>query len=383
MAYLPEDFKLARRGREGAGVSPRGVMSQEVKGSDGARRLAPAGLIFAAAGLLLFGYVVWQAGVEKIWAELQKLGWGFAAILALSGLRFVVRSYAWTLCFEAPHRLRLRHALRAFLTGDAVGNVIPLGLVVSEPTKVLLVRERVSVVAAMSAITVENIFYSLSVVLFVFSGAAAMLLSFPLTRTLRWTSVSIIAGAAVVFAVGFYVVRTEWRILSGLAERLARRGVGRRALGSRRETLRALEDRVYGFYGRNRRMFLPLLLLEASFHALGVAEAYVTLFFISAEPPTVLAAFVLESVNRVINVVFKFVPLRVGIDEAGTGLFTKVLRFGASTGVTLAIVRKARMLVWTAVGLALLVGRGLSVRGVVRDAEQTLAETRLRMKAEG
>ena len=358
-------------------------MAQEVKGSDGARRLAPAGLVFAAAGLLLFGYVVWQAGVEKIWAELQKLGWGFAAILALSGMRFVVRSYAWTLCFEAPHRLRLRHALRAFVTGDAVGNIIPLGLVVSEPTKVLLVRERVPVVAAMSAITVENIFYSLSVILFILSGAAAMLLSFPLTRALRWTSVGIIAGAGLIFTVGFYVVRTEWRILSGLAERLARRGVGRRALGSRRETLRALEDRVYGFYARNRRMFLPLLLLEASFHSLGVGEAYVTLWFISAEPPTVLAAFVLESVNRVINVVFKFVPLRVGIDEAGTGLFTKVLRFGASTGVTLAIVRKARMLVWTAVGVSLLVGRGLSLRGVVRDAEQTLAETRLRMKAEG
>jgi hypothetical protein len=127
-------------------------------------------------------------------------------------------------------------------------------------------------------------------------------------------------------------------------------------------------------------MFLPLLALEASFHTLGVAEAYVTLWFISAEPPTLVAAFVLESVNRVINVVFKFVPLRVGIDEAGTGLFTKVLKFGTSTGVTLAIVRKARMLVWTAVGIGLLVSRGLSVRGVVRDAEQTLAETKLGMK---
>jgi hypothetical protein len=298
----------------------------------------------------------------------------------LSGLRFVVRSYAWTLCFEGAHRLRLRDALRAFLSGDAVGNVIPLGLVVSEPTKVMLVRDRVPLVAAMSAITVENIFYSLSVVLFILAGAAAMLLSFPLTRGLRWTSVGIIAGAGVVFLVGFHVVRSEWRVLSGLAERLAARGVGRRALGSRRATFRTLEDRVYGFYGRNRRMFLPLLALEASFHTLGVAEAYVTLWFISAEPPTLVAAFVLESVNRVINVVFKFVPLRVGIDEAGTGLFTKVLKFGTSTGVTLAIVRKARMLVWTAVGLGLLVSRGLSVRGVVRDAEQTLAETKLGMK---
>jgi hypothetical protein len=353
-------------------------MSGEVKKGRGAarRRLAPAGALFAALGLLLFGYVVWQAGVEKIWGELRGLGYGFLLIILLSGMRFVVRTQAWRMCFEGPHRLRFRDAFRAYLTGDAVGNVIPLGIVVSEPTKVLLVRDRVPLVAGLSAIAVENIFYSLSVALFLFSGAAAMLLSFPLTRALRWTSIGILAGVVVVFAVGFVVVRAEWRILSGLAERLHRRGLGRRALEKRRETVRSLEDRVYGFYRRNSRWFLPILALELSFHLLGVAEAYVTLLFIAPESASPLTAFVLESVNRVINVVFKFVPLRVGIDEAGTGFMTKVLRLGSSVGVTLAIVRKARMLVWTAVGVFFLVSRGLSVGGVMREAEQTMAEAK-------
>jgi uncharacterized membrane protein YbhN (UPF0104 family) len=359
------------------------MAGREAQGSGRGRRLAPAGIVFAALGLALFGYVVWQAGVEKIWAELQNLGWGFLVILALSGFRFSVRSYAWTLCFEGANRLRFRDAIKAFLAGDAVGNLTPLGLVVSEPTKVYFVRDRVPLVSAATAIAVENIFYSLSVILFILSGVAAMLLSFPLTRALRWTSVGIIAGACFFLLVGFSIVHAEWRILSGLAERLHARGIGRRALETRRATLRAMEDRVYGFYARNRRAFLPLMALESSFHLAGVAEAYVTLSFITGEPPSLLAAFVLESVNRVINVVFKFVPYRVGVDEAGTSLFTRVLRFGASLGVTLAIVRKARMLCWTAVGVALLVSRGLSVSTVVRDAEQTLAETKLGMRAEG
>lgn len=383
MAYLADESGAEGGVRAGRGSAPLGVMSNGAQERGGRRALAPAGVVFAALGLALFAYVVWQAGLTKIWEELRSLGWGFLLILALSGLRFAVRSYAWTLCFEGAHRLRLRDAFKAFLAGDAVGNLTPLGLVVSEPTKVYFVRDRVPLVPAASAIAVENIFYSLSVILFILAGAAAMLLSFPLTRTLRWTSVGIIAGASVFLLVGFYAVHREWRIVSGLAERLHARGVGRRALETRRATLRAMEDRVYGFYARNRRAFLPLMLLEAAFHAAGVAEAYVTIYFIAGEPPGLLAAFVLESVNRVINVVFKFVPYRVGIDEAGTGLFTKVLRFGSSLGVTLAIVRKARMLCWTAVGVALLVGRGLTVRGVVRDAEQTLAETRLGMKAEG
>jgi hypothetical protein len=101
----------------------------------------------------------------------------------------------------------------------------------------------------------------------------------------------------------------------------------------------------------------------------------VTLSFISPlQPPTVLTAFILESVNRVITMAFKFIPLRMGVDEAGTGKVSKVLLFTEATGVTLAIVRKARDVFWAAVGMALLLQRGLSLRTVARDAESALAE---------
>src|ERR1700704_4706136 len=90
---------------------------------------------------------------------------------------------------------------------------------------------------------------------------------------------------------------------------------------------RTLEDRIYGFYDRHSNRLLSIFLLELCFHLAGVAEIYVTLYFISSVPPTLLTAFILESVNRVIIVVFKFIPLRTGIDEAGTGMLSKVLGF--------------------------------------------------------
>ena len=63
-------------------------------------------------------------------------------------------------------------------------------------------------------------------------------------------------------------------------------------------------------------------------------------------PTSVLIAFILEAVNRILNIVFAFVPAMVGVDEAGTGLLANVLGLGTTAGITLAIVRKARMLVW-------------------------------------
>jgi hypothetical protein len=145
--------------------------------------------------------------------------------------------------------------------------------------------------------------------------------------------------------------------------------VGRGFAGRHGAKFAALEDRVYGFYARHGARFLPILTWEMCFHLAGVVEVFLTLYFITGAPPSWLAAFVLESVNRVINVVFKFVPMRVGVDEMGTARFTDALKFGSTAGVTLAIVRKARIVVWTAIGVVLLVRRGLTVKGAAREAQ--------------
>ena len=112
--------------------------------------------------------------------------------------------------------------------------------------------------------------------------------------------------------------------------------------------------------------------MELLFHAAGVAEIYTTLVFISPEsPPTLKTAFILESVNRIINVAFKFIPLRAGVDEGGTGQVSKVLGFTKVTGVTLAIVRKGRDIFWSTIGVALLLKKGFSLSGV---SDESIAE---------
>ncbi len=355
-------------------------MTDETTPTNNSRRLTPTGIIFAVLGMMLFAYYIWRAGPQAIWQNMLDLGAGFLLVLLISAVRPLVRSCAWTLCFEAPHRLRLRDALRAYLAGDALGNVMPLGIVVSEPTKAALVRDRVPLSASIAALAVENLFYSLSVALFIFAGTCALLLSFPLPQKLRFACMGVLAGVVVIIVFGFVVVRRQWKFVSSVLNFLYGRGVARNWLEARRGRVAAIEERIYGFYARNQTRFLPILLLDACFHLAGVVEVYATLYFIAPAPPTWLAAFVLESVNRVINVIFKFVPMRVGVDEAGTGMFTKALQFGTTSGVSLAIVRKARVVVWTAIGVMLLVRQGLSPRAVVTDAQASLAREQLRLK---
>ena len=348
-------------------------MGEKLK-EGGATRFAPAGALFALAGLALFAYFVWRAGPGEIWSNISKIGWGFVAIILLAGLRFAVRAQAWRLCFEDSHRLGFWEAFKAYLIGDAAGNVVPLGIVVSEPTKAAMAsRQGVPFAATFSAIAVENIFYMLSVAFFIFCGAAALLAAFPLPKVLRYSSYGIVAGAGLFVVFAAYALRREWRFLSAALRWTAERGLGRRALGRRLERVSAFEERIYGFYERNQRRFPFIVLCQAAFHALGVAESYLTIWLVSDTRPTILSAFLFESVNRVITVVFKFVPLRAGIDELGTGHLARVLAFGMAAGVTLAIVRKARLVFWMAVGVSLLVSRGLSLRGVAAEAERARA----------
>lgn len=349
-------------------------MNQSSSQKNVSKRFTPVGIIFAVLGLLLFAYFIWKANPAEIWGDIKQLGAGFLLVLLISAVRPVVRSLAWMRCFEGETRLPFWPALRAYLMGDAVGTLVPLGIFVSEPAKAALVRDRVPMSTGLSALAIENLFYSLSVALFIFSGTVALMLSFPLPKPLQIASTGALVAVIVVITVAYFVIRKQWKFLSGTLEFLYGRGVGKRFLETKRERVRSVEERVYGFYAHNQSRFLPIMLLESCFHLSGVAEVYAVLYFISDSPPTLLTAFVLESVNRVINVVFKFVPLRMGVDEAGTGMLTKVLKLGTTVGVTLAIVRKARIMCWTAVGVALLIRRGLSLQDVTRGAQEAAQE---------
>jgi hypothetical protein len=335
---------------------PNDVLTQNQSGS---RRFAPLGIIFGLLGLLLFGYFVSRAGVGEIVSNIQRLGAGFLLILAVSSTRYIVRALAWIRCVEPPHRLPFRDAFAARLMGDALGNIIPfVSVAVSEPSKAVFVKDGVPLLVGLSALAIENIFYTLTVAIFIFAGTATLLLTFSLPKGLRYASIAALITTLVIIPLVYLLIHWQTRFLSGALGFLSRRGVVPKYIDKIRPRAQSLEDRVYGFYASSQRSFLSIFLLDMCFHVAGVVEVFITLAFISPVAPTLTQAFILESVNRIINVTFKFIPLRAGVDEGGTGQVSKVLGFARDIGVTLAIVRKGRDIFWSAIGLLLIWRKG-------------------------
>ena len=141
------------------------------------------------------------------------------------------------------------------------------------------------------------------------------------------------------------------------------------ATGPRAQRARALEQQIYTFASRRGGVVAAIVGAEVLFHALGVLEVYITLWLLLGVRPAFLIAFIIEAAGRLLTVGFKFVPLQMGVSEAGIAFLTGVLGLGTTLGTTLGLVRKVRMLCWTAVGTVLLVRRGLTATSVLADPQ--------------
>lgn len=352
----PKGGKQAQ-GRDALRYSVSSMAADNVRAQ--ARPSLP-GVLFALAGLLLFFWALRQTGLTLISEGIGRLGPGFLVILLLAGARFWVRAVAWSLATEPPEKLRTSEAFRALVAGDTLGNLTPLGLVLSETTKAAYVRPGLSLMAAVAGIAIENLIYTLTVALVIASGTIALLLEFNPTGTLRTIAVVALSLVATGFVAVTVLLTSRIRAATRIASWLRSRGWLPDRLGREVATLATLEDQVCGFAARYPRRLYAIFGLDLAFHAVGVLEVWLTLaWLLPAATPTLVNTFILESVNRTIMVVFKFVPLRLGVDEVGTELLTRLLGLPLGIGVIMAVIRKARMIVWSAAGVAFLLRRGL------------------------
>jgi uncharacterized membrane protein YbhN (UPF0104 family) len=323
-----------------------------VRGTSGLRL---AVLAAGIGGAFLFVASIRAAGTAGVLTGVSRVGWWFVVIWLFGGIRYLLRAVAWRLCLDDPRRLPLGAAFGASVIGDALGNITPFGALISEPAKVALVRRRLGAGTTIPAVALENLFYIASVVIVLVCGTSALLLSFDVSLALRRTAY-LTLGVAIGFGlVTLVMLVRRVRIASALLAAVETWPRVRRAIGSRRAQVSGIEDQVFDFTSRHPRRLAPLLALEAAYHAAGMLEIWLTIALVTGGAVGFVTAFVLEFVNRTITIAFQFVPMWLGVDEAGTGVVTTALHLGAAAGIGLALVRKARVVVWTALGLGLFV----------------------------
>ena len=352
-------------------VQPHGLSKKTIQ------RLKYLAIALTSGGVAVFVYFIYAVGIHEIIEGVGKIGLaGFGAVIFIYFMRIVMRAWAWQLSVYEPYTLTLRDTIPAVIIGESLSAVIPLGILISGTTKAVAVRRRLPLVVGLSSVATENLFYSLVTSIFLILGALTFIRSFHLDDAWIATIDVIIGVMGVLIVLGVLMVIRQWHFASEICEWLYQKGIGRRFLENGRLEVRLFENLIYGFYRRYPKRFIPICLLETGFHLLGILEGWFILSRISEASPEFLTAFLLESVSRLITIVFKLVPFLIGVDEAGAQFVTETLALGAGVGIAIAIIRKGRILFWTAIGVLLIIKRGLSLRDLThaRHESETLAD---------
>ncbi len=335
------------------------LATQVAKPSRAKRSVAWLQLIAFLLGALLLFYLIRAVGVDPIFSALGRVGFGFFIVVAANGSRHVLRTIAMRLSVAPEHRrFSFLQAFAARLGGESMSFLTFAGPLLGEATKVALLRKRVPLVHGVPALVVDNLLYNLSVVLVIFGGAVLMLFAYPVPPVAREVLIVIASVAFLGMIAAAMATRRRVTLLTSLIDRLGRRGVRPNFLRKRRHQIYRVELTVYGFYKRRRAAFFSMIALDLASHVTSVLEVFITLKMLGLVP-RVSAAYIIESLTKVINFAFAFVPGTIGVYETGNGIILRTLGYTAATGVALAIVRKAAIIFWTVIGVFIITTRTL------------------------
>ncbi len=310
-------------------------------------------------GLGLLIYVINLVGIQPLFDALLRVGFGFFIVLAISGSRHMFRTIAMSAAVPAEHRrFSFLQAFAARLGGEAISFLTFTGPLLGEATKVALLRRRVPLTYGVPALVVDNLLYNLSVVFFVLSGACVMLVTYNLPSPVYYTLLAIAVIAALGIAAAGVAAKRRVMLLTWLLDQMARLRLSPKVILKRRQHINHIESKVYDFYKHHPGVFFLMIACNLLAHVSSVVEVYVTLRLLDFSPQW-SQAYIIESLTKVINFVFAFVPGTIGVYEGSTEVVLQTLGFAAATGLALALVRKAGTIFWTSIGLLILTWRAL------------------------
>jgi glycosyltransferase 2 family protein len=312
-------------------------------------------IVALLVGLSLFVVMLQQTGICAVLANLRLMGRGIVVLFLTCGTRYFLRTVAWYYCIEPAERnVGVFELFNIRLAGETVGELLPVGLFVGESTKAVIVSRQVSGVTPYVSIVIENLIFGISVLVFLLAGVILLLFSPGIPQPVRLAGCLTAVLLALPSTMVIVAVRLHWMVLSRSLSWLKSKNIKWGFLHLRAQAIRRFEEAVFSFYGKHMPQFYGLLFLEFCANWVGVFEAFWVLH-VMAGMCSLTTAFLAEFTARLVNSLFSFIPLRLGVDEGGAALLLQYVGYSVTAGVSLAVIRKIRIILWMIPGLALII----------------------------
>lgn len=306
-----------------------------------------ARLLLVAAGLGSVIYLIAVTGVHALLAPVQALSWRVAVLLVLPyGAVAVLRTLAWRLAFaQAPSSLGRLFSVR--LAGEALN--LGTASVGGEPLKVYLLRSCVPLSEASAAQVVDKTAITIGQVLFLGVGLVVTIPWFPLPHDFRRAMIALLA-IQVLVVTAFVLVQCAG--LANWALRVAAR-FGLTPSDERTNGVLRFDRTLAASYRERPAAVLACVALHLAGWLVGSLEVYAVLRWLDVDA-SFRVALAVDAFATGIKFLAFAIPGALGVLEGGAMLAFGVFGLGGGLGLSFTLVRRLRMLAWSAAGLVIL-----------------------------
>ena len=314
--------------------------------------------LLLAIGLLTLGLLVWHIGPGNIYDAAARLGpVALFVILIPSAIMYAIETYGWKVALGASAQAVPFYRLLAIRTaGEVVNMTTPTAYVGGEPLKAYLLKNysvpmvegAASVVIAKTTMTIAEVFYILLGVALAFwilgmNGSSGQLVAAGLLS----------AGLLLFGTAGFVFVQRRG-LFTWILEATRKLGLRIGFLETREEKLRSLDRTILHFYSHRQGAFYASTGLYFLGWMAESLEVFVIIHFLGG-PAVALSAISIGALAVFIKGGTFFIPGSLGAQDGGNLLLLKAFGYSDVTGITFALLRRFRELVWIGIGLLCLV----------------------------
>ncbi len=330
-------------------------------------------LFLLVVGLLTLVLIVWHIGLGSIYEAAAQLGPVALLVLLIPSLiMYVVEAYGWKVTLgPSAKAIPFWRVLAIRTAGEVVNMTTPTAYVGGEPLKAyLLKKHHVPMVEGLASVIIAKTTMTIAEVLFILIGIALGVWLLGGSDSSGQTVAAALLGVGLLaFGTAAFVFVQRQGLFTWLLGFLRKIGLKIAYLEAREEQLRSLDRTILEFYRHNRPAFYSstgLFFLGWMAEAL---EVYVIIYYLGG-PAMALSAISIGALSVFIKGGTFFIPGSLGTQDGGNVLLLSAFGYSDVTGITFALLRRFRELVWIGIGLLclLLVGG----RSVALEDDRTL-----------
>jgi uncharacterized protein (TIRG00374 family) len=311
--------------------------------------------ISLALGILLFFLFIYLTGPSQIWENIKKLKWQhFLFLLFLRFIHSLLRTVSWKIIFEKyEQKASFLYLYKARLAGDAIGYLTPSAQLGGEPIRAIMGNES-HFEKSFASVIVDKTVEIINQIFFTIIGIIMAITMIPLPGKYEYIFVAFVFGAAFFAILAF--IKQKQGFFIWIIKILKKLKIQFKFIEKREEKIREVDDHISNFYKNHSKTFMSVFILNSFIFLLWITEIYVTMLFIGTEGVTFIKSYLIVSLGAFM-LLLPTMPASLGTYEVTYLSIFVLLNLGADKGMTLILIRRVILLLWSGIGLLLLFNR--------------------------